>query len=302
MPAAWAAHHMTEVWAANQAPTAAASSSPNPVADDVTALALTGTASSDPDGTIRSYLWEQVSGKAGYFATPQGGTSTFTPDPYAAAVLVDSPVLFLRFEEQSGTFASDVGGHVGTPVGAIHGAAGKLGWCPSFDGVDDYVSVPDAVDLRVTGDLTLEAWIYPTRGNNSGYSGLIAKQDAGDKPAYDWAIPFNEGRLRYGHALAAGGASYATPPTTGKIPTNAWTHVAIVKTNAAVAFYYNGVADGPAVAFTAGAAFAATAPVHIGQRNDGGFSRFPGRIDSVAIYASALTAARLLAHFNAVSL
>jgi len=73
---------MTGVWAANQAPTAVATASPNPATTNTGVIALTGTASSDPaPGTIASYLWEYVSGdRTGKFSAPGGSTTNFTPD------------------------------------------------------------------------------------------------------------------------------------------------------------------------------------------------------------------------------
>jgi len=74
---------MTGVWAANVAPTAVASASPNPVTTSLDVITLTGTASTDPaPGTLRSYLWEYVSGdRTGAFADTAAGQTTFTPAP-----------------------------------------------------------------------------------------------------------------------------------------------------------------------------------------------------------------------------
>jgi len=286
---------MTGVWAANQAPTAVASSSPNPVADDTTALALTGTASTD-DGTIRSYLWEQVSGKAGYLSAPFGGTSTFTPDPYAAAVAVDTPVLSLRFEEQSGTYASDVGTHVGTRTGALAGAVGRIGFCPSLDGVDDYVEIPDHADFDIVGNMTVEAWVYLTAYNSGQNSEILVKQNPGDAATFDWRID-PAGTVSFIDRLTGGGAYRVASTASGVVALNTWTHLAAVRTATNVALYKNGGTP-TNVTIAAGTPTIGTAGVRVGLRNDGIYG-FQGRIDSVAIYASALTAARILAHYNA---
>jgi hypothetical protein len=37
-----------------------------------------------------------------------------------------------------------------------------LGTCLSFDGTDDYVRVADTAELRITGDISVSAWIKPT--------------------------------------------------------------------------------------------------------------------------------------------
>ena len=279
----------------NTPPTAVASSTPNPAANDTTALALTGTASSDSDGSVNSYLWEQVSGKAGYFSTPKGGTSTFTPDPYAAAVAVDTPVLSLRFEEQQGTFASDVGGHVGTPTGAAHGGVGRIGFCPSLDGVDDYVQVPHHADFDITGDLTLEAWVFLTAYNAGNNSEIVVKQNTGDSATFDWRVA-PDGTVTFVDRVV-GDAFRVASTAAGFLSLNTWTHLAVVRTATNVAHYKNGGTP-TNVTIAAGTPKTGTAAVRLGLRNDGIYG-FQGRIDSVATYATALTAARILAHYNA---
>ena len=59
------------------------------------------------------------------------------------------------FDESEGTIARDsAGGHNGVVHGAIW-AEGKIGGALDFDGVSDYVSVPDSPELNITGDLTI---------------------------------------------------------------------------------------------------------------------------------------------------
>jgi len=39
---------------------------------------------------------------------------------------------------------------------------GKFGAALSFDGINDWVTVPDSPSLDLTTGMTLDAWIYPT--------------------------------------------------------------------------------------------------------------------------------------------
>ncbi|HLM60507.1 MAG TPA: LamG domain-containing protein, partial [Pyrinomonadaceae bacterium] len=53
-------------------------------------------------------------------------------------------------------------GSSGTLQNGASFAAGKAGQSFVFDGVDDYVSVPDSPNLNPTAQISLEAWVYPT--------------------------------------------------------------------------------------------------------------------------------------------
>ena len=60
------------------------------------------------------------------------------------------------FEEASGTTVSDESGtgNAGTISGAARSAAGRFGSALSFDGVNDWVTVPDAASLDLTTGMT----------------------------------------------------------------------------------------------------------------------------------------------------
>ena len=87
-----------------------------------------------------------------------------------------SPIAHWKFDETSGTSASDSSGN-GNNGMLVNGptwnpTGGKIGGALSFDGTDDYVlkttSFVPAFDG--TGNLTLAAWIFPksTGGENTG--------------------------------------------------------------------------------------------------------------------------------------
>lgn len=81
--------------------------------------------------------------------------------PAKAQYLTDDYTMGLwHFNEGTGTTASDSSGY--NNHGTIHGATwdeGRFGKALSFDGVDDYVEVPDSEKLDLT-EFTIEAWIY----------------------------------------------------------------------------------------------------------------------------------------------
>jgi len=75
-------------------------------------------------------------------------------------------VLWLKFNEGSGNIAYDSSFY--NNHGTIYGATwtdGKFGKALSFDGVDDYVEVPNEDRLTYLTPITIAVWIYPTEFN-----------------------------------------------------------------------------------------------------------------------------------------
>ena len=68
------------------------------------------------------------------------------------------------FDAGSGSSAADSSGkgNVGSISGAVWSGAGRFGSALSFDGVNDWVTVPDASSLDLTTGMTLEAWVRPS--------------------------------------------------------------------------------------------------------------------------------------------
>ena len=65
--------------------------------------------------------------------------------------------------------ANDIqGNNNGTLQNGATFAAGKVGQAFSFDGVDDFVEVPNAPDLNPTNQITIDAWYKPVSFNGTG--------------------------------------------------------------------------------------------------------------------------------------
>jgi len=70
-------------------------------------------------------------------------------------------ISYWKFDEGEGTMAYD---SVGDNHGTIYGASwttGIVDGALTFDGMDNYVSLPDSASLSPTAGVTLEAWIKP---------------------------------------------------------------------------------------------------------------------------------------------
>lgn len=107
-----------------------------------------------------------------------------------------------------------------------------------FNGSSDYLSAPSSSVLTVgTSAFTIEFWVYKISNAKAEYifgSATANVLQAGITTG---------GLVTYG---AAGGASFTS---TGAVPINTWTHVAIVRTSTGTngtTFYINGLASGTA--------------------------------------------------------
>jgi glucose/arabinose dehydrogenase/endonuclease YncB( thermonuclease family) len=250
------------------------------------------TFSSWSDGGAQNHLIVTPSTAATYTATFTTGSSS----TYSQTVLTDAPLGYWRLGESSGTTAADStgNGRNGTYVGPVLGQAGLLSGdadtSAGFDGVNDYVQIADAPIWNLTGDLTIEALINVTGGAN--YRTIVAKHDAnGDASTFELRVA-DTGKLQFVQKTTA--ATYLNANSATVL--SAGTHyVAVTKSGSSVRLYIDGVLN-KTVTFN-GTIVSNAKPVRIGYRD--GSKAFGGRIDEVAIYGVALSAARIAAHAQA---
>lgn len=86
--------------------------------------------------------------------------------------------LLFKLDENNGAIAND--GSANGNIGLITGAqwtVGKYEWGLYFDGVNDYVEVPNSPSLCPTDAITLEAYTDP-EGTHTGRGTIIAKHES----------------------------------------------------------------------------------------------------------------------------
>jgi hypothetical protein len=100
---------------------------------------------------------------------------------------IDGVVGSWHFDEGSGTIAYDSSGNNnnGTLYNSPSWVDGKFGKALSFDGVDDYVEIPDAPSLQITNAITISAWLKFPVGVASG-KGVVQKYPGGGD--YDYML------------------------------------------------------------------------------------------------------------------
>jgi glucose/arabinose dehydrogenase len=188
------------------------------------------------------------------------------------------------FNEASGTTAGDTSGAGNN--GTISGPArttGKYGGALSFDGVNDWVTIPDANSLDLTTRMTLEAWVRPT---GLGYWRAVMLKEQPGQLAYALYASTDNDRPS-GHVFTTGDMMLRGPSV---LPANAWSHLAYTWDGATARMYVNGTQV--ASAALTGTAKTSSLPLRIGGNAVWG-EWFSGAIDEVRVYNRALSAAEI---------
>ncbi len=151
-----------------------------------------------------------------------------------------------------------------------------------------YISVPDAPSISLTGSFTLAAWIRPTI-NSTAQEGIFEKYDdpSGSANGYSFRLDSNENLSLAVGGAAGGMVGISTAPRA--IPLNAWTHVAGVYSTSGgtLTNFVNAVAD-PTTGAGAPAPTNGSAALQIGD--DYGANAFNGNLDELRIYNRSLNA------------
>jgi hypothetical protein len=186
------------------------------------------------------------------------------------------------FEEPSGTGVTDASGNGrdGTLSGATRSTSGRYGSTLSFDGTNDWVTVPDADALDLTSGVTMSAWVNPT-ALGSTYRTVLMKEQPG---GLIYALYAGDGTGKpSGHVFTTSEQRVTGPANT---PLNTWTHLATTWDGSTLRTYVNG--DQVASRAVAGTLRTSTGVLRLG--GTGVWAEwFAGRIDEVRLYNRALT-------------
>jgi hypothetical protein len=232
--------------------------------------------------------------------------ATAVPDRrLGPATLAHTPALTVDAGALSGLVSSwpgegDAGDSAGGNDGSLeNGAAfapGVVGQAFSFDGVDDFVSVPDAASLDPTGAISIDAWVFES-GASDG-ADLVGKDGEGSDRQYLLSIGTVTQRFR-AHVGVPSGFQFIDGATVVQL--NTWYHVAMTYDGATLKLYVNGEPD--ASLAVSGDLIQTTQPLRIGGGAPPGLPplHLKGLIDEAELFDRALTADEVRAIYEARS-
>ncbi len=229
--------------------------------------------------------------------------------PYTAQVMADSPYLYYLVDEANGPSAADTSGngHPGTynAISAYHqpgGLPNNPGFAVALNGGGGRV-VSGGTSLSNPTTFTLELWFKTTTSSGGKLIGFESSQ-ASTSSSYDRHIYMRtNGRLVYG-GWSNGGTSAITSPTSYN--DGSWHYLALsaVKSgNQQVSTMYVDGASVVSGTTTRTSNYSGWWRVGYGSLPSGGTyppsANFVGTVDNVAVYTTALTGTRIVAHYAA---
>jgi len=173
----------------------------------------------------------------------------------------------------SGAYITDsANAHNGTPFGTSL-ATGISRKARSFNGIGDYVTVPDSSSLT-PATITVSAWVKPSASITSIETIVDKRDNAYGTAGYNLELYNNSGTYQI---IWQSASSSLTVNYT--LPVNQWTYLAVTQTGTTAYLYVNGSNVGVSTSITALTNFAT--PLLMGKRSDGYY--FAGTIDEVRI-------------------
>jgi hypothetical protein len=240
------------------------------------------------------------SGQALYYTTYSGPgevrrivSTASPPTGYPGAVLADSPAGYWRLEETSGTLAGDASGggnpglYEGGPTLGLTGLIGE-GRSAAFDGSGQRVLVPSSPLLGPAAALSVEAWLRAASLPPAGaYRTIVLKGGS-----YWLRLEGTPAGARP-HFLVRSGGSWVGLAAPGTIAAGSTHHLVASHDGTTLRLYLDGVQ----VASRAhtGALDVSSNPLQLSGASGFGWH---GGLDELAVYALALPAARVAAHYS----
>ncbi|MGH2797258.1 MAG: LamG-like jellyroll fold domain-containing protein, partial [Thermoleophilaceae bacterium] len=233
------------------------------------------------DGGAQTHTVVAPAAPATYTATYEASDATPVPGLVAA----------YSFDIGAGTLVRDASGHGndGTISGALWSSAGKYGSALSFNGVNSWVTVPDAPSLDLTSGMTLEAWVRPAV-LGTGWRTVLFKEQPGNLV---YGLYANRSSRVPVAQVDVGGVQDVNGTT--QLQLDAWSHLAATYDGATLRLYVNGVEAG--IVGRPGGILTSAGVLHIGG-NSVWPEWFNGLIDEVRVYDRPLSQAEIQADMN----
>lgn len=212
-------------------------------------------------------------------------------------------VAWWAFDETSGTTAFDRAGfnNVGTQVGSPAFVTGMVAGALNFTGLN-YVTAANHPDLNFgpCDDFSMDAWVK-TKG--TGVQCIADKRENGSCVSLGYSFYLYNGKVAFQMGNGASFSNYVANSTAPVVNDGNWHLVAMTykRTGSVLTLYEDGVAVTTFSGITVGNLIN-SASLFIGQRQTSfGNVSFNGAIDELEIFKRTLSAAEILAIFNAGS-
>ena len=237
-----------------------------------------------------------VTTPTGTGTSPSSFTVTAGAPSYYGLVTSDPAMLaYWRLGETSGTTANDTTGtsngtYVNKPTLGSPGAiVNDPNTSVTFNGTNQRIALPP---LSPAGDFSIEGWTYLTNSSvnnntlygNAGTVRLLARPGTGTYRTAAYA------------GVTLNGTEYVLQPTSPASDINTWVYWVVTRHGGTLTLYRNGVQIAQRTDLPANAT--ANINGYIADQANGSYY-LNGRIDDVAIYASALTASTVASHYQA---
>ena len=205
-------------------------------------------------------------------------------------------ISYWKFDEGIGTLALD---SVDANDGTVYGATwitGIVGDTLSFDGVDDYVLIPQDSSLEPESNITLECWINA----NEQVNGVIVGKLLNDNIYYSYVLAIQNGMLTFSVCSAEADCSPSVELNYAPYY-NAWHHIAGTYDGTSITLYVDGLPANFDYYDKNIGYYDSQVYVGIIQVPEFGpnyfLDAFIGKIDEVAIYDRALPSSEISQHY-----
>ncbi|WP_216593899.1 PxKF domain-containing protein [Thioflavicoccus mobilis] len=210
--------------------------------------------------------------------------------PSAEAGELTQPPGLVSWWRANGDATDDHDGNDGTLENGATFGAGQYGQAFSLDGVDDYVNVPDAPNLDLTTNFTIDAWVYP---NSNTVGRVVGKGRTSVGTGYALGTDSSGNAQVSLHDGSVGCSAADIQP----LAVGQWSHIAGTFAGTELKIYVNGTLQA-----TETCSFSSigpsTEPLNIGREAAGIGRYFDGSVDEVHVYDRALTAAEVHAIYT----
>ncbi len=205
--------------------------------------------------------------------------------------LAATGIAHLKFDETTGTTAIDStrNGWTGTLVNGPTWTTGTLANAVSFDGSNDYVTLPAGVVNGLT-TCTLTSWVYL----NSVTAWTRVFDFGTGTTNYMFLTPKNGSPNKVRFAIRTASTSEQVIDSTSAITAAGWHHVAVTLNGATGTLYVDGAQAGQNTAMTLNpSSLGSTTLNYLGKSQFSADPYLNGKVDDFHIYGTVLTAAQI---------